>query len=100
MTFVMKTIMFYRPIALNNLLSIGEEVNEDESYFGQYACILSYVLFELIHTILQEIHSMNRVEYHMLFNNICKTLIFEKILRLSSSSRKYLETGVLTSYYN
>lgn len=61
MTFVMKTIMFYRPIALNNLLSIGEEVNQDESYFGQYACILSYVLFELIHTILQEIHSMNRV---------------------------------------
>ena len=36
----------------------------------------------------------------MKYNNACKTLIFEKILKLSGSSKKYLETGVLNSYYN
>ena len=34
------------------------------------------------------------------FNNSIKSLIYNKILRLSASSKKYLETGVLNSYYN
>lgn len=36
----------------------------------------------------------------MTYNHSFKTIIYEKILKLSSSSKKYLETGVLNSYYN
>ena len=36
----------------------------------------------------------------MHFNTSFKTIVYNKILKLSGSSKKYLETGVLNSYYN
>ena len=51
-------------------------------------------------TVVQEIKSINHIEFDVHFNTSFKTLVYNKILKLSGSSKKYLETGVLNSYYN
>ena len=94
----MKIGAFYQPIALENLLSIAEiGTAEDKNY---YQFIFFYVIFKIGMNILSEISSTIRQEFNIKLSNCGKTILYRKIINLSSSSKKYLGPGVLNSYYN
>ena len=56
LTTVLKFMVFYRPIALGNLLSIGKESEVEES--RGYRFILYYVGFELAYAVIQQVNSL------------------------------------------
>ena len=97
LTTTLNIIVFYRPIALENLLNIGKNGGKGS---GQYVYIAYYVGFEFLRTSLREINSLQKIEVDLRFRTSIKALVYGKVLKLSSASRKYLEGGVLHSYYN
>ena len=58
LNFILQTIVYYRPVALENLLSIGETSSNETNW---YVYILYYVLFEFIYTLIEEINSIIRI---------------------------------------
>ena len=79
LTTTLNVIVFYRPVALENLLNIGKNNGEGSR---QYVYIAYYVGFEFVRTILREINSLKKkcdFEVKRLLLNFSSTRIFKKL---------------------
>ena len=105
-TFVIASILltlsylleFAGPLAISKILVFLSSDNPDIWEGLSYATILT-VSFFLRLLLLQ--HSLHYQYWSCIqVSNSCNYLIYSKILRLASSSRKYAETGTIRNYIN
>lgn len=92
-------LQFSGPIMINNVLEFLADPNNPPLSEGLiYVSIL--VVCYILRTIIFQ-HSMHYVNLNCIqVQNSANSLIFHKILKLSSASRKYLETGSIMNYIN
>jgi ABC-type multidrug transport system fused ATPase/permease subunit len=92
-------LQFSGPIMINNVLEFLADPNHPPLSEGIiYVSIL--IICYILRTIIFQ-HSMHYVNLNCIqIQNSANSLIYHKILKLSSASRKYLETGSIMNYIN
>ena len=102
MTFTLSLIVMIfeiiKPLTMKSFLDFTNPSSE-KSYENLIKCVGAFVLISFIESVLSNYrHALNNT-LHLNMHHKIKVCIFEKFMRLSSASKKNLETGVLLNQY-
>ena len=89
----------FKPLAMKNFLNFTD-LESEKSYSNLLKCIGVFVLTSYLETLVSSFRHARNNQLHLNMENQVKTLLFNKFIKLSKSSKKNLETGVLLSQYH
>ena len=89
----------FKPIAMKGFLDFTEPESE-KSHANLIKCITVFILTSYLESLISSFRHARNNQLHLNMHNQVKTLLFNKFIKLSRSSKKNLETGTLLSQYH